>query len=106
MSMEKKRIDPINEKSNAAPVDILNLLVRFKHAFVQMWLLVVVMAVFLGGFTWSREKSAFVPMYEVKAIFTVDTGYTAEDIFGAGTYYDHYAAEQLHPTSPICCLRT
>ena len=100
MSMENKRIDPINEKSNSSPVDLLNLLVRFKHAFVQMWLLVLVMAVLLGGFTWYREKRAFVPMYEAKAIFTVDSGYTAEDIFGTGTYYDHYAAEQLAASFP------
>ena len=100
MSMENKRMDPINENGSSSPLDLLNILVRFKHAFVQMWLLVLVMTVFMGGFTWYREKSAFTPMYLAKAIFTVDTGYTAEDIFGTGTYYDHYAAQQLASTFP------
>ncbi len=100
MSVEQKRNDPINDRSGASPVDLLNILVRFKHAFVQLWLLVLAMAILVGGFTWYREKRAFVPMYEAKALFTVDSGYTAEDIFGTGTYYDHYAAEQLAGAFP------
>ena len=100
MNVERNRMDPINDQKGQSPVDILNLLVRFKHAFVQLWLLVLALSVFMGGFSWYRAKRAFVPMYEVKALFTVDSGYTAEDIFGTGTYYDHFAAEQLASNFP------
>ena len=65
-----------------------------------MWPLLVALAVLLGGLNWYRQKNAFIPMYQTKAIFTVDAGYTPEDIFGSGAYYDQYAARQLASAFP------
>ena len=100
MIMENTTSNPIVERKEGEPIRIINLMIRFKNAFVQMWILVLAMAILFGGISWYREKSSFVPMYETKAIFTVDSGYTAEDIFGTGAYYDQYAAQQLAATFP------
>ena len=66
-----------------------------------MWVLLVILGILLGGLSWYREKRAFVPMYESKAIFTVDAGYAPEDIFGSSAYYDQYAAQQLASAFPM-----
>jgi capsular exopolysaccharide synthesis family protein len=99
--METQNQNPINQGLTLEPFQLLNLMIRFKNAFLQMWALVVVLAILLGGFYWYRAKRSFVPMYEAKAIFTVDAGYTPEDIFGSGAYYDQYAAEQLASAFPL-----
>jgi capsular exopolysaccharide synthesis family protein len=99
--MDTKTQNPISERQGVEPFQLLNLLIRFKNAFLQMWILVVVLSILVGGLSWYRAKRSFVPMYETKAIFTVDAGYTPEDIFGTGAYYDQYAAQQLAAAFPL-----
>ena len=99
--MDTKNQNPISDKPGVEPVHLLKLLIRFKNAFLQMWILVFVLSIVMGGVSWYRAKRAFVPMYETKAIFTLDTGYAPEDIFGAGAYYDQYAAQQLASAFPM-----
>jgi magnesium-transporting ATPase (P-type) len=60
---------------------------RFKNAFFQLWPLTLVLALLLGCYTWYSDKNAFVPMYESKAIFTVESTYDTEDIFGTGIFF-------------------
>lgn len=88
------------ENNKQESVKLLNVLIRFKNAFFQMWALVLVLAVIGGAYYWYAAKRSFVPMYESKAIFTVDSSYDAEDIFGTGTYYDQFAAQQLASAFP------
>lgn len=88
------------ENQGHEPIKILNLIIRFKNAFFTMWPIILVLALLLGAYTWYTSKRAFVPMYESKAIFTVDSGYEAEDIFGAGSYYDQYAAQHMVSAFP------
>ena len=88
------------ENKGREPIQILNLIIRFKNAFFQMWPLILVLSLVMGTYTWYNAKRAFVPMYESKAIFTVDSSYDAEDIFGTGTYYDQFAAQQLAAAFP------
>lgn len=88
------------ENNGQEPIKIINLIIRFKNAFFQMWPLILVLSLVLGAYSWYTSKRAFVPMYESKAIFTVDSSYDAEDIFGTGTYYDQYAAQQLAAAFP------
>ena len=98
--MENTTQNPIADSKEMEPIRIINLMIRFKNAFFQMWLLVLALAILVAGLSWYRARRSFVPMYEAKAIFTVDTGYTAEDIFGTGAYYDQYAAQQLAAAFP------
>lgn len=88
------------DKQEQEPIKLLNLAIRYKNVFVNLWPIILVLAVLLGTFTTIRDKRAFVPMYEAKAIFTVDAGYNPGDIFGTAAYYDQYAAEQLAAAFP------
>lgn len=88
------------ENNEQERIKLINLAIRFKNAFFQMWPLILVLAVAGGIFTGIRAKKNFVPMYESKAIFTVDAGYTPGDIFGTSAYYDQYAAEQMAAAFP------
>lgn len=99
--MDTKYENPISQEQGLEPFQLLNLMIRFKNAFFQLWALLVALGILFGGITWYREKSAFIPMYETKAIFTVDAGYSPEDIFGTGAYYDQYAAQQLAEAFPL-----
>ena len=99
--MDTKKQSPISEQQGVEPFQLLNLMIRFKNALFQMWAVVVILSILLGGLSWYRANKAFVPMYETKAIFTVDAGYTPEDIFGTGAYYDQYAAQQLASAFPL-----
>lgn len=82
------------------PIKLINVMIRVKNAFFQLWPLVLILALLNGGRTAINAKKAYVPMYESKAIFTVESGYKAEDIFGTGAYYDQYAAQQLAAAFP------
>ena len=87
-------------ENNQEPIKILNILIRFKNAFLQMWALTVILGIVAGAYYWYTEKRSFVPMYQSKAIFTVDSSYDTEDIFGTGTYYDQFAAQQMAEAFP------
>ena len=82
------------------PIKLINVMIRVKNAFFQLWPLVLILALLNGGRTAMNAKKAYVPMYESKAIFTVESGYKAEDIFGTGAFYDQYAAQQLAAAFP------
>lgn len=82
------------------PINLINVLIRFKNAFFQLWPLVVVLALLGGILFFFQAKASFTPMYESRAIFTVDSGYDINDIFSTGAYYDQYAAEQLAAAFP------
>lgn len=88
------------ENNGYEPIKIINILIRFKNAFLQMWALTVVLGVVVSAYYWYTARRSFVPMYESKAIFTVDSSYDAEDIFGTGTYYDQFAAQQMAGAFP------
>ena len=98
--MDSKKQNPIADQHEVDPFHLLDLLIRFKNTFAYMWILVVILGLVTGGYYWYRAKQSFVSMYQSKAIFTVDAGYSAEDIFGPGAYYDQYAAQQLAKAFP------
>ena len=85
----------MEEKNNS--IDLLLLLSRFLLALKRIWILVLILPILAGIFFYTRAEKSFVPMYEAKAYFTVESGYQAEDILDAKTYFDQYAAVQLEP---------
>lgn len=99
--MDTKQQTPIPQGQSIEPLQLINLMIRFKNAFLQLWILIIALSILLGSLSWYHAKRSFVPMYESKAIFTVDAGSTPEDIFGTGAYYDQYAAQQLAEIFPI-----
>lgn len=89
------------ENNSQEPIKLLDLFVRFRQTLSRMWILVVVASLLLGGFMFYRAKTSYVPMYQSRAILTVETGYTnSSDIFGSGAYYDQYAAQQVASVFP------
>ena len=90
----------MDQKNQDATINLATLMIRLKIAFFRLWPIVVSLSVLMGLVWYARARNNYVPMYESKAIFTVDSGYTAEDIFVTGAYYDHYAAQQLAGAFP------
>ena len=90
----------MDQKTQDSSINLSTLMIRLKIAFFRLWPIVVSLSVLLGLVWYARARRAYVPKYESKAIFTVDSGYTAEDIFVTGAYYDHYAAQQLANAFP------
>jgi receptor protein-tyrosine kinase len=90
----------MEQKNQEQTINLGTLMIRLKIALFRLWPVVLALTVLLGLVWFARAKNNYVPMYESKAIFTVDSGYTAEDIFVTGAYYDHYAAQQLAAAFP------
>ena len=90
----------MDQKNQEVNINLATLMIRLKIAFFRLWPIVVSLSVLLGLVWYARARRSYVPWYESKAIFTVDSGYTAEDIFVTGAYYDHYAAQQLAAAFP------
>lgn len=82
------------------PIKVINVMIRVKNAFFQLWPILVVAVLLLASVSTVRAKRAFRPMYEAKAIFTVEAGYGQEDVFGSAAYYDQYAAQQVASAFP------
>lgn len=90
-----------NQNSAApAPIDLSILFIRFKRALSQIWPIVLILAVLGAAGKPLLAWRSFVPKYQSKAIFTVDTNYGADDIFSYGNYYDNMAAQQLASSFP------
>ena len=76
-------------------IDLGQLLKRIWLVFTRLWVVVLVLTVLGGSLFFVRAKNSYVPLYEAKAYFSVESGYSADSQFGTNTYFDQYAAEQL-----------
>lgn len=90
----------MEQKTQTPPINLSTLMIRLKIALFRLWPIVLALAVLISLVSFARDKNNYVPKYESKAIFTVDSGYRAEDIFYTGAYYDQYAAQQLAAAFP------
>ena len=90
----------MEHKKQEQTINLGTLLIRLKIALFRLWPILLSLTILLGLVWFARARKNYVPMYESKAIFTVDSGVTAEDIFVTGAYYDHYAAQQLANAFP------
>ena len=90
----------MDQKKQDQTINVGTLIIRLKIALFRLWPILLSLTILLGLVWFARARKNYVPMYESKAIFTVDSGYTAEDIFVTGAYYDHYAAQQLANAFP------
>lgn len=81
-------------------IDLIPLLRRFFKSLIKLWLIVVLLAGLGAGALCFRAYRNHVPMYESKAIFSVNSGYSVNDIFTNSYYYDSAAAQQLASAFP------
>lgn len=91
----------MDQKKQDQTINLGTLMIRLKIALFRLWPIVISLSILLGLVWYARARNNYVPMYESKAIFTVEAGYTADDIFVTGAYYDHYAAQQLAAAFPL-----
>lgn len=82
------------------PIKVINVMIRVKNAFFQLWPVLMIAVIVCSAFSVIRGKQSFVPMYEAKAIFTVDSTYEVDDVFGTSAYYDQYAAQEVAAAFP------
>ena len=89
-------------ESEKAPetLDILGIIARFLKSLRRLWILVLILPVLLGGLNYFRLKRSYVPMYEAKAVFSVSSGYGADDVFSSSYYYNNAAASDLAAAFP------
>ena len=80
-------------------IDLFEILGRMKKYIRSSWYVPLVLSVIFAGFFWFSAKRAYVPMYQSRAMFSVSSGYRAEDIFNS-SYYDNSAAQQLATAFP------
>ena len=81
-------------------LDLFPLLRRFFKSLGKLWIIVVLLAGLGAGAMFFRAWRSYTPMYESKAIFSVNSGYSVNDIFINSYYYDTAAAEQLASAFP------
>ncbi len=82
------------------PMDLVPMLKRFFKSLRLLWVLVLTLTVLLGGFTFLRARSRYVPMYESRAVFSVTSGYGEGDVFTSNYHYDNAAASTLAAAFP------
>lgn len=81
-------------------IDISELLSRFFRELKKLWIpAIIVTAAFAVMFA-LRAKMNYTPMYQSRAMFTVSSGYSSDDILSYSYYYDNEAAKQLAAAFP------
>lgn len=93
MSNEKEK------ETTPKPIDLSDLLDRFARVFRRFWYIILIFAIISGGYSAVKTMRSFTPMYESQALFSVNSGYSSDDIFTA-SYYDNEAAQQLAAAFP------
>jgi len=89
----------VTNKEELEKIDLFQLIGRFEKYLRRYWLVAVLLAALFGGIFFIREERAFEPMYQSRAMFSVSSGYSADDIFSS-SYYDNAAAQQLASAFP------
>ncbi len=82
------------------PIRFSSTIAGLFSSLARLWPLMLAIVLACSGLNTIRSWLSYVPQYESKAIFTVSSGYTGDDIFGASAYYDMYAAQQLAAAFP------
>lgn len=81
-------------------IDLSELLTRFFRELKALWLPVILVTAAFAALFAVRAKLNFVPMYQSKAMFTVSSGYSSDNIMSYSYYYDNEAAKQLAAAFP------
>ena len=76
-------------------IDLMQYMPRFLRLLWRSIPLILILCLLFGGAAWYRARQSFVPRYEARAMFSVSSGYGAEDASSYSYYYDNAAAGQL-----------
>ena len=81
-------------------IDISELLSRFFRELKKLWLPAIIVTAAFAVLFALRAKMNYTPMYQSRAMFTVSSGYSSDDILSYSYYYDNEAAKQLAAAFP------
>lgn len=81
-------------------IDISELLSRFFREFKKLWIPAIIVTAAFAVLFALRAKMNYTPMYQSRAMFTVSSGYSSDDILSYSYYYDNEAAKQLAAAFP------
>lgn len=80
-------------------IDLEDLRGRFEKLLRKYWPGVILLCAVFAAVFLLRAYQTYSPRYESRAMFTVSSGYSADDIFST-SYYDNSAAQQLAEAFP------
>ena len=89
-----------DKNQNYNYIDISELLSRFFRELKKLWLPAIIVTVAFAALFAVRAKMKYTPMYQSRAMFTVSSGYSSDDILSYSYYYDNEAAKQLAAAFP------
>lgn len=81
-------------------IDIFELLSRFFRELKKLWIPAIIVTAAFAVLFALRAKMNYTPMYQSRAMFTVSSGYSSDDILSYSYYYDNEAAKQLAAAFP------
>ncbi len=81
-------------------IDISELLSRFFRELKKLWIPAIIVTAAFAVLFALRAKMNYTPMYQSRAMFTVSSGYSSDDILSYSYYYDNEAAKQLAAAFP------
>lgn len=81
-------------------IDISELLSRFFRELKKLWIPAIIVTAAFAVLFALRAKMNYTPMYQSRAMFTVISGYSSDDILSYSYYYDNEAAKQLAAAFP------
>ena len=89
-----------DKNQNYNYIDISELLSRFFRELKKLWLPAIIVTAAFAALFAVRAKVNYTPMYQSRAMFTVSSGYSSDDILSYSYYYDNEAAKQLAAAFP------
>lgn len=76
------------------------MLSRFFRELKKLWIPAIIVTAAFAVLFALRAKMNYTPMYQSRAMFTVSSGYSSDDILSYSYYYDNEAAKQLAAAFP------
>lgn len=89
-----------DKNQNYNYIDISELLSRFFRELKKLWIPAIIVTAAFAALFAVRAKMNYTPMYQSRAMFTVSSGYSSDDILSYSYYYDNEAAKQLAAAFP------
>ena len=76
------------------------MLSRFFRELKKLWIPAIIVTAAFAVLFALRARMNYTPMYQSRAMFTVSSGYSSDDILSYSYYYDNEAAKQLAAAFP------
>lgn len=89
-----------DKNQNYNYIDVSELLSRFFRELKKLWIPAIIVTAAFAVLFALRAKMNYTPMYQSRAMFTVSSGYSSDDILSYSYYYDNEAAKQLAAAFP------